>query len=75
MSPAEFKALKKVLTPRKLHRIPSEAAEACGVSDEHFHRHIRPLCRVVQMGKYTYVRDPELDRVLASLEGRALPEA
>ena len=75
MSPKEFKALKKILTPRKQHLVPSEAAVVCSMSEDHFNRYVRPLCRVVQLGTNTYVRDQELDRVLALLEARALSTA
>jgi hypothetical protein len=46
--------------PRVMLRVPSEAAEACGCSDEYFDLHIRPELRLIRKGRYTFVATKEL---------------
>jgi hypothetical protein len=58
--------------PRLMLRVPSEAAQALGVSDETFDRHIRPGLRLVQLGRFSYVTIKELERWSDSNSARTL---
>lgn len=58
--------------PRLMLRVPTQAAEALGVSDETFDRWVRPHVRLVQLGRYLYVRVAELDRWAEQNSARSL---
>jgi len=53
-------------------RVPTEAAQACGISDETFDRYVRPHLRLVRLGRYSYVTVKELERWSDSSSARAL---
>jgi hypothetical protein len=46
--------------PRVTLRVPSEAAQALGVSDEFFDEHVRPELRLIRRGRFTFVAVAEL---------------
>jgi hypothetical protein len=58
--------------PRLMLRVPTEAAQACGISDETFDRWVRPHVRLVQLGRFFYVTVKELERWSDSNSARTL---
>jgi hypothetical protein len=58
--------------PRVTLRVPSEAAEALGVSPDHFDEHIRADLKLIRRGRVVLVSMRELERWASSNEARAL---
>jgi hypothetical protein len=48
--------------PRVALRCPQEAAEALGISPDHFDRHVRPDLKLIRRGRVVLVTVEELKR-------------
>jgi hypothetical protein len=53
-------------------RVPKEAADSLGVSEDFFDQHIRPELRLVRRGRLVFVSVAELQRWLERNSARAL---
>jgi len=65
-------------TPPRLGLTIEEAAEAVGMSESSFKRHVQPELRMVRRGSLRIVPVPEIERWLAenaSLAGATLPRS
>jgi hypothetical protein len=58
--------------PRVSLRVPAEAAQALGVSPDHFDAHIRPELKLIRRGRLVLVSLRELERWASSNEERTL---
>jgi hypothetical protein len=47
--------------PRVALKVPAEAAESLGVSEDFFDEHIRPELRLIRRGRFTFVSVRELE--------------
>jgi hypothetical protein len=57
--------------PRVFLKVPTEAAEACGVSVDYFDKHIRPELKLIRRGRFTFVTVKELERWAEANSSRA----
>jgi excisionase family DNA binding protein len=57
---------------RLAYRVPTEAADALGVSPDFFDEHVRPELRLVRVGRLVFVPVAELERWLERNSARAL---
>jgi excisionase family DNA binding protein len=54
--------------------VPTEAAEALGISPDHFDAHVRAQLRLVRQGRLVLVSVKELERWLEASAARAIEE-
>jgi hypothetical protein len=60
-------------SPPRLALTPSEAAQALGMSEDSFNRHVRPEVRVARVGRMVLVSTVELERWVREHSAFTLP--